>query len=857
MKRIIATTVVAALGLGCLQVAEGQEAPAQGDVQTLPSGSEQEAGQPVPEAPAPPAEAVPQNPEPVAPNESNGNTVPVTPPEPAEPTKPPVAQDDSKQSIEEVVVTARRTKESQQDVPVAITAFSADTLKREQINSAQDLEGRVPSLVISSNGQTRNTETPTVRGQGATYGSSPGVVMYYAEVPLPADFPGSIQGGPGKFFDVSNLQVLKGSQGTLFGRNTTGGALLIEPHKPDNFYSASLTGEFSSYSGENFEGVLNLPIVDDTLLMRAGVKYFDRNGFTNDVSTGASLDNKHFWTARLGLTWRPTERIENYLLGYYTYSDDNGTGTVIEGFNKDGINYGLLALARQAFGLTPPTQAQANQANLGCLLLDFTTPSTSCGQDVVAQQQARGIRSIATSLVPFDKIKTNAAIDHFSFNLNDELTLRNIASYTTFAHAFNWDADGSIAKMQDIATPPGQNAYAINQTTEEMQLQGKALNDRLKFAVGGYYQRVQPDSSPLGQSIAALGIPLPAASFTIKQQSYAPYAQGTYDMAGLFDGLQGLNFTAGARYTTDKTDGSSSAGGTDHSSQLTSRAATYTAGLDYKIATSLVYSKISRGYKAGGFAATAVVADDYTYKPEYVTNYEIGQKSDFKIGSAPARFNAALYYTDYSDMQRGGVDSKGLNLGSAIFTAGSASIYGLELDALVEPFDGFRVAANYAYTRGRYIDFNLAVQGANPQLDCSGQLVPTGHVANLACAPFQFTPRNQASLTTSYALPIGDAHGVVNASVTYVWTDAQYSSSYSLPEAEPGAWLQSYGLLNANLSWTSIMGSSFDLTVFGTNLTNKEYRISNSNVWNLAYYRSSIYGEPIIVGTTLSYHWGR
>jgi iron complex outermembrane receptor protein len=838
MRRVIAITAMVAVGLelACLQVVEAQEAPVEDSSQTDTSGSAPVAG---PQPSESGAVAEPQAPE--ASNEGGG----------------------SKRSIEEVVVTARRVEESQQNVPVAITALSAEALEREQINTAQDLQGRIPSLSLAGTGAQRNSESPTVRGQGASFGASPGVVMYYAEVPLPADFPQNGQGGPGKFFDIANMQLLKGSQGTLFGRNTTGGAILLEPHKPENSFDASLAAQGTNYEGQTYEGILNLPIIDDKLLMRAGMQYVYRDGFTQDIETGGAVDNKHYWTARLGLTWRPTDKIENYLLGYYTDSADNGTGTVVQGINSSGLNYEFLYQIYNLFKLPIPTsqadiaafQQRADALKIGCFEFNLTAHSTNCGKDIVAEQQARGIRSIDTSLAPMDMIKTAAAIDQFRLDLTDKLALRNIASFTHFEHTYNWDADGSRAKMQDLATPDGSHGYDISQATDELQLQGNTLNDRLKYVVGGYYQRILP-AGTMGQYISALGITLPTEEYSVSQKSYAPYAQGTYDLGGLFNSLEGLNLTAGLRYTTDSFDGSSGAGSVEHSTGTQSRALTYTAGLDYKLGTNLFYGKISHGYKAGGFSATAVVPSDYTFKPEYVTNYEIGQKSDFEIGDAPIRVNAALYYTDYTDMQRGGIDKSGFSLGSAIFTAGRASIYGLELETMAEPVEGFRLAANYAYAYGRYNQFNLPNNSDNPQLDCTGNLVPQGQVEQLDCVPFQATPRHQASLTSSYEFPVDRSLGMVDGSVTYAWTDRQYSSPYSLPEAEPGAWLGSFGLLNANLSWRSILRSSFDVNVFGTNLTDRDYRVSNSNVWNLAYYQSSIYGEPRIFGARLTYHWG-
>jgi iron complex outermembrane receptor protein len=431
------------------------------------------------------------------------------------------------------------------------------------------------------------------------------------------------------------------------------------------------------------------------------------------------------------------------------------------------------------------------------------------------------------------------------------MEFRNIVSYTRYEHEYAWDADGSPLAMQDIYTEDGYKSYDISQTTEELQLRGTTIDDRLEYVVGAYYQKNKPEG-PQGQAITAFnGLSVaPTNEYTIEQETYAPYAQGTYS----FDSVDGLRLTAGVRYTKDKVEGTSESGAGYHEAELDSEAATWTIGLDYKLEKTMIYGKISRGYKAGGFSATAVTPELYTFDPEYVLNYEIGQKSDFSIGKIPARFNSSMYFTDYKDMQRGGIDTLGANIGSAIFTAGSAEIFGVELEATADLFEDFRFTVNYAYTDAKYNEFEITVRNNfTPQLDCSGQLRSAGQRAKLDCAPFQYTPEHQASATASYNLPVPEEAGQINASITYAWTDDLYSSSYSLPEAEPGAWIDSYGLLNASVSWWGVFQSNFDVSIFGTNLTDEEYRVSNSNVFNLAYYRASIYGEPRMYGARLSY----
>jgi iron complex outermembrane receptor protein len=278
-------------------------------------------------------------------------------------------------------------------------------------------------------------------------------------------------------------------------------------------------------------------------------------------------------------------------------------------------------------------------------------------------------------------------------------------------------------------------------------------------------------------------------------------------------------------------------------------------GLDYKFDDTLLYGKISRGYKAGGFSATAPSPELYIFDPEHVLNYELGQKSDFSIGAMPARVNTSIYFTEFDDMQRGGIDRGANGFGAGIYTAGGAEIFGFEMDATIEPLPDLRISLNYAYTDARYTNFSFINTGFTAQRDCSGQQIQPGSLLDINCAPVQYTPKNQASTTISYDLPLPTDVGQVSTSITYSWTDDIYAGANSIPEAEPGGWIDSVGLLNASVSWWSIFQSNFDFMIYGTNLTDEEYRVSNSNVWNLAYYRSSIYGEPRMYGARLSYSY--
>ena len=176
----------------------------------------------------------------------------------------------------------------------------------------------------------------------------------------------------------------------------------------------------------------------------------------------------------------------------------------------------------------------------------------------------------------------------------------------------------------------------------------------------------------------------------------------------------------------------------------------------------------------------------YTYEPEFVTNYELGHKSDFLIGDVlPVRINSAVYYTDYTGLQKASIDayvdpdspSPVPQLGQSIFNVGSAWVAGFETDITVQPLPGLTLLGTYGYTRAEYEEFSLFYSGASPQLDCTGEEVEGGNVIELSCIPFQSTPEHQFSLSGRYLLPINPEDGDVEISLTYAWTDEQYSGT--------------------------------------------------------------------------------
>lgn len=716
----------------------------------------------------------------------------------------------------DIIVTARRQEEKLQRVPISITVIDARTLANGGITSMKDVQYLTPSLSVSTN-NTRNTDNYSLRGVGTTFGSDPAVVAYFAEVPLPGG-----GGGAGNLFDLANVQVLNGPQGTLFGRNTTGGAVLFEPKRPTDALEGSVSVGYGTHNNFEQEGIINVPVIPGVLAIRAGISHRQRDGFTKDVNTGRDYDNINYLAARFSMLFTPSDSFENYTTVSYLNRKEHGGS------------------------------AQLHLINPGFYGNVFDS--------VVAQQKLLGPRHVAYNAQQADKQKIVMVTNKTTIDLAENLTLKNIISYATFRNDARTDVDGSLIKgiqyyptglpggLQNNGTP------AFNQFTEELQLSGKTLHEMFDWTVGVYYQRNTPKKNLTSQETAIFGIPTMNYSQGDKLTSKAAYAQATLDFGALSPSLSGLKLTGGIRRTHDRREDYADRYYADLPGQpcdympgtnpdcrydfpaRSFKATTYTIGLNYQVSeASMLYATVRRGFKSGGFnLASPPSATLSAFQPEKVDDIEIGAKTRTTLGTVPVSASVAVFRDKFKDIQRVLLFQTPTSFATYIVNASRATIKGVEAQLDVNPTPELRLGARYSYLKSKYGEFD----------DPSAGVSFTG-------MPLPYTPKHKLTLSAAYTHDLGD-NGKVDLGATYA-----YQSSYrNLDAYDPDIVIKGYGLLSLNAGWSNIMGSNFDLNLFATNVTNKLYRIGGGNYYYSLGFTTSVYGEPRMVGAKVTYRFG-
>lgn len=750
---------------------------------------------------------------------------------------------DTISGIETVTVTARRREEDLEKVPVAVTVLSSDKLRTSEIKSVLDLQNYAPSLTVTGSLGSRDDDVFTIRGQSQPFGGAdPGVQTYFADVPFNPS-------GHGSTYDLANIQVLNGPQGTLFGRSTTGGAVLFEPKRPDDQFGGYIDFTAGTYALKELQGALNVP-VSDTLDIRIAGDAAKQNGFTRDVSNGESLDNVNYYSGRIGIDWHPAAGFDNYLLAYDLHDWNHGTGAKLTGIGSETKLVGVA----EKFGLDPVSAAT---------LVGIYYPLF---QAALAQQQALGPRRTTSSIPLFYRRDTWNVTDIASYEVTPSLTIKNIFAYVNDKQQPSFDYDGSDLPILAISNSRTWETQSV-QVTEELQLLGNMGN--FNWIAGFYHELDHPGGySEIERSVfGGVGVLPPLSSTVIERltnggTSDAGYGSVTYD-AGNW--VKGLSFTAGGRYTWD-TKVATAVVCTEppatacpyplpNSFKLPTlthnfRAPSWTLAANWQATDdTLLYATYRRGYKSGGFNSGAEGTGLELFKPEFLTDVELGTKNNWTILGVPGRTNFDLYYGWYQNVQKNDLvaaDSNGQTILDAItFNAARATVKGLEFSSTFIPNENIEVDAFYSYTDASYDQFLLP------------DVVPVtspADILNHSGNPFAYTPKSKWGLTGRFHIPVDAAWGY--PTVTVEWTGQSKTYFTDFADENPDAFQSLYGLINLRFDWDNIAGTAFDAAVYSTNVANKVYKVGANALEQEIATTASIYGAPRMIGVELRWRFG-
>lgn len=827
---------------------------------------------------------------------------------------PAAAEEEAPATSEDIVVTARRTAERLQDVPIAISVLSRATLESKGTFNPVDLVQSAPGLAVTATISDRNNLTYTIRGQGYAFGTVfPSVITYFNEVPV-------AQLTQGAFYDMANVQVLKGPQGVNFGRVTNGGNVLLSPQLPQNDFGGYLGVKVGNYGLRTVNGAVNIPLIADKVLFRGAFETARRDGFTTNVFNGLKLDNVSYESFRGALTVRPVSGLENTTVVSYQKTNDNGTAVIFEGINPAalGAAYGGVGfLFGAGYGFDSNGDIRAAGAGVtpfsAANFLNPAIPGSIAAQ--LAAQQARGPREVSLTLPNFSRRKSIYLVNTTTADLTDDIQLKNVFGYVSEEEdaASTFSPINGAVNTQCRSACGGKLFNDRKQFTEELRLSGKSFGGKLKWVLGGYLDEQSPDGE-YENTVAAVGIIRRTLVNYITTKSRAVYGSLDFAVTDKFSLNGGLRYTHDT-IRSDQTDyqtllnvpgaqqalvatltgpiggfinggvpfdpvtagflaaatyapipygkcqtfgaGSLLYGGVAKPCQTIEssfNATTWTAGANYKTGSGqLIYAKVSKGYRPGGVNSTAGNLDP-RYSPETNISVEIGAKAVFDLGGVPVRANVAAYRDRYKAIQKNIVALiNNTNIGF-IRNVSDAVVKGVEFDGSVGPIAGFTLGGTAAYTDAKF-DVNSNNAFASQTDGCDPNALSTN---GKFCVfnRFNATPEFQGTLKLNYALPLPESIGQVSIGglLYHQSSIATNDTSQLNPRSIEGA----YTTLDLSANWNNVLGAPVDLGFFMTNVTNKLFRIGTNDLSQRSSLGTfgSIYGPPRMWGFSLKYRFG-
>jgi iron complex outermembrane receptor protein len=596
------------------------------------------------------------------------------------------ASAESESGVADIVVTAQRREQNLQDVPIAITAFSGEAIERADLNAIDKLSGQVPGLKIAIGADRTNL---AIRGIGTNItniAAESGVAVNIDGVYLTRT---TLTGAT--FSDLAQMEVLRGPQGTLYGRNATGGALNITTRTPDGTFDGNFSALVGNGGRFRVRGAVGIPISGETLSARVSADYETLSGYRYNLTRNEKADPEDHLSGRIALRWAPSEALEVILRA--SISDDSAPNII-------------------QFGASVPG------------------PFNPIRQGGQTSQDPRNIRNDSPSSIEFKDQIYSATI---SYDLGG-VTLKSVTAYQKHRFAQIADVDGTsllYATVDFLEDSPA--------TTQELTLSGSS--SAFDWVVGAWYMDDEARALMRFQ-LPGVGRPPFAFDYTQKTKAFAVFGQATYSVT------DSLRVTAGLRYSEEKKTLFQILPGPPGAPGCPSTVNKYDDlspkfGIDFDLAENvMIYASATKGFKAGG-GNVSVCGN--IYAPEELWAYEAGIKSQWLDNRV--RLNLNGYYYDYTGYQASQLVNNPAP--TAIITnAASAKVKGIEGELLVEPINGLTLSVNAAWADSEFGNFVTTAQFGGPPVNVTGnRLALTPEFSGNLAAQYE-TPVGDSGLFT-------------------------------------------------------------------------------------------------------------
>jgi iron complex outermembrane receptor protein len=720
-------------------------------------------------------------------------------------------------ALEEIVVTAQRRSESLSKVPVSISALSADTLQKQAVITESDLQVNVPGLVVRATTNS-NQLNYSIRGQtvDAFTGSQPAVLPYFDEIQVTSN-------SSSAFYDLESIQVLKGPQGTLFGRNATGGAVLLTSAKPTNDLGGFINLSAGNYDFKWAQGAVNFPLITDKLLLRVAGDMQSRDGFVTNLYNNTRLGAVDKDSFRVSLLAKPTDQLTNTTVADYGYSGGSDVPAAIYSAYAPGSKNNGYPLFTTASVLYSPFLDTAVGFPGAWNAYLAAHPGVPAGGLVAyaATQAARGPYVVDINDRDAHRSRSFILSNITAFDIAGGAQIKNIAGYTRSSTFDSTDLDGTPYTIEGM-NPAGFNKES-HQFSDELQGSGKTLADQLQYIGGVYYANARNgditdvyffDVSPI--------IPATEARFdsAILDKTVAGYGQGSFDLSKA-TGVAGLSVSAGARYTSDKltqeilpTSRFYDLPGLPNEREIEFNKVSWQFGVQEQLDPKLLlYVATRRSFRSGGFnpfapqvQGTAAVGGNQ-FDAEVATDVELGLKFQGLLASTPIRFDFAVYDGTIDNVQRSIYIPTPQGIASLTVNVPQAKVKGVEFDTDITPVPWLDLGVNLAYTDAKFTENSATVFG---QTQVYG--------------PFADTPKFAGSLyaQTSTRLPQGFAKLTIRGEV-YDQSLSYFGSQDA--STVPGVQLPGYALTNFRVGLEDILGSKATVAAYVKNAFNKVYYV--------------------------------